>query len=353
MHPQKKNTVVFKNMTRPLILHTDPIRFAAEDWLKLEKEVGVQVVHINSDYSREQFIEDLHGKYSQCVAIARGYLTGRVVGRFDAELIAHFPPSLKYIAHQGAGYDQCDVDPLIAKGIQLAHCPGVVNASTADTNIYLMLAAMRNFARGSQALKRGLWPVKGNSAGVDAGINPKGKVLGIVGMGGIGLAVRDRARAFGFEKIVYYNRTQVSAQLEDGCEYCNTLEKLVSQSDVISLNVPLNWSTYHLISNEIIEKMRDGVIIINTARGQVIDENALVRHLKSGKVGAAGLDVFESEPNVNPELLKCDNVTATPHMGTNAEQTVHEMEAQVISNIQLGLESGQVKNLVPEQHGHF
>lgn len=338
-------------MSRPLVLHTDPIRFAGEDWVRFEKEAGVEVVHIGSDYSRAQFIEDLHGKYSECVAIARGYLTGRIVGRFDAELVAHFPPSLKYIAHQGAGYDQCDVEPITAKGIQLAHCPGLVNDSTADTNIYLMLAAMRNFGEGSRRLSEGHWPTRGNSAGVRAGINPKRKVLGIVGMGGIGLAVRDRAQAFGFGKIVYYNRTRVSAEKEQGCEYCDTLEKLVKQADVVSLNVPLNSSTRHMISDEIMQQMKDGVIIVNTARGEVIDEQAMIKHLKSGKIGAAGLDVFENEPNINMELVKLENVTATPHMGTNAEQTVHDMEAQVILNIRSGLEKGHVENLVPEQQG--
>lgn len=340
-------------MIKPVILHTDPIRFAQEDWAQFEKEIGIQVVHIGTDYTREQFIEDLHDKYSNCVAIARGYLTLRIVGRFDAELIEHFPPSLKYIAHQGAGYDQNDTAPLTAKGIQLAHCPGVVNNSTADTNIFLMLLAMRNFGMGASALKKGYWPTRGNSAGTRAGINPQHKVLGIVGMGGIGLAVRDRARAFGFEKIVYYNRSRVSAEKEQDSEYCETIEKLAAVSDVISLNVPLNVSTRKLINDELIEKMKDGVIIVNTARGEIIDEAALIKHLKLGKIGAAGLDVYELEPNINMELLEFENVTATPHMGTNAVQTVHGMEQKVIYNIKAGLQSGKVLNLVPEQQGHF
>lgn len=340
-------------MIRPVVLHTDPIRFAARDWESFENEVDVEVVHIDESYTREQFIEDLHGKYSNCIAIARGYLTIRRVGRFDEELVLHFPPSLKYIAHQGAGYDQNDVEPMTAKGIQLAHCPGVVNFSTADTNIFLMLLAMRNFGAGAAALKRGDWPTKGNSAGVKAGINPANKVLGIVGMGGIGLAVRDRARAFGFEKIIYYNRSRVSPEKELDCEYCDSLEKLVDVADVISLNVPLNESTRYMISDELLGKMKDGVIIVNTARGEVIDEKALIKHLRSGKIGAAGLDVFENEPNINMELLEFDNVTATPHMGTNAEQTVHEMEAQVIRNIRAGIEKNRVENLVPEQKDKF
>lgn len=340
-------------MIRPVVLHTDPIRFGAKDWEIFEKKVDVEVVHISEPYTREQFIEDLHGKYSNCIAIARGYLTIRLVGRFDEELVLHFPPSLKFIAHQGAGYDQNDVAPMTAKGIQLAHCPGLVNNSTADANIYHMLAAMRNFAAGSAALKKGHWPTRGYSAGVNAGINPAKRVLGIVGMGGIGLAVRDRARVFGFEKIVYYNRSRVSPEKELDSEYCESLEKLVEVADVISLNIPLNASTRHIISDELFGKMKDGVIIVNTARGEVIDEKALIKHLRSGKVGAAGLDVYENEPNINMELLEFENVNATPHMGTNAEQTVHEMEAQVIRNIRAGIERGRVENLVPEQAGKF
>lgn len=340
-------------MTRQLVIHTDPIRFAAEDWEEFEKELGVEVVHISNNYSREQFIRDLHGKYSECVAIARGYLTGRLVGRFDEELILHFPPTLKYIAHQGAGYDQCDPEPMTLRGIQMAHCPDVVNASTADTNIYLMLLAMRNFQIGSSALKAGLWAKKGNSAGTRAGISPSGKVLGIVGMGSIGRAVRDRARAFGFSKIVYYNRTRLTPDMELDSYYCATLDDLAAESDVISINVPLNPSTRHLISKDLMQKMKDGVIIVNTARGEVIDETEMIGLLRNGKIAAAGLDVFENEPHVNLELLELDNVTATPHMGTNTEQTVHSMEKLVIDNIKNGLLHGKVLNLIPEQKGRM
>lgn len=340
-------------MGRNLILHTDPIRYGGDLWVQFEKDTGAEVIHIGKDYSREQFIEDLHGKYSEVVGIARGYLTGTKVGRFDKELIEHFPRTLKYIAHQGAGYDQNDPEPMTKKGIQLAHCPDSVTGSTADANIFLMLGAMRKFDQGRQLLLADKWPSGGFGAGIKEGITPSGKVLGIIGMGGIGLAVRDRAKALQFEKIVYYNRSRKSKALEQETEYCNSLEELVRVADVISLNCPLNASTFHLIGDDLISKMKDGVVIVNTSRGAVIDEKALIKHLKSGKVGSAGLDVFENEPYPSKELLELPNVLATPHMGTHAVQTVYDMEKCVIDNVKSGLQHGKVINLVPEQKGYF
>jgi gluconate 2-dehydrogenase len=338
-------------MSKPLVLHTDPIRHGQQLWEEFESDY--EVVHFDEHYKREQFIEDLHGKYSNVVAIARGYLAGSRLGRFDDELIQHFPDSLRYIAHQGAGYDQCDVSPLSKRSIQLSHCPDIVNKSTADTNIFLMLGAMRNFQQGTRLLMEDKWPTGGFGAGSKEGINPTRKVLGIIGMGGIGCSVRDRARTFGFEKIVYYNRSRLSPEAEEDSEYCDSLEKLIRVSDVLSLNCPLNSSTNHLINDELISKMKDGVIIVNTARGAVIDEKALIKHLKTGKVAAAGLDVYEKEPHPPRELLEMNNVICTPHMGTHAVQTVYDMEKCVIDNVKAGLSTGKVINLVPEQKGLF
>lgn len=338
-------------MTKPLIIHTDPIRYGEESWKEFEKIA--EVVHIGEDYTREQFIEDLHGKFSKIKGIARGYLTGGKVGRFDEELISHFPPTLKFIAHQGAGYDQCDVEPLTRRGIQLSNCPNIVNASTADTNIFLMLGAMRNFGAGHDSLMKGDWPSMGFGAGVKEGLNPYGKILGIVGMGGIGQAVRDRSKALGFAKIIYYNRSRLSPELEQDSVYIDSIEKLATLADVISLNIPLNSSTRHLIDDKLISKMKDGVIIINTARGAIVDEKSLIKHLKSGKISAVGLDVFENEPFPPKELLNMPNVLSTPHMGTHAVQTVFKMEDWVIKNLKAGIVEGKVLSIVPEQKEVF
>ncbi|CCE81436.1 Piso0_002092 [Millerozyma farinosa CBS 7064] len=335
---------------KPLVLHMNPVRFAQESWAKMNDIAEVIFI---KEYSREQFIEDLHGKFNNVTAIGRGYLTKELVGLFDEELISQFPSSLKYIAHQGAGYDQVSVSALTAKNILLSHCPDIINNSTADTNLYLLLGAMRNFEAGRCHLYDGKWPAGGFGAGAKEGWSPKKKILGIIGMGGIGQAFRDRAVPLGFEKIVYYNRKRLSKGKEKECQYMSSLDELVKVADVISINCPLNKSTYHLINSSLIEKMKFGVIIVNTARGSVIDQDALVENLKTGKVGAAGLDVFENEPYVPKTLLDLPNVLALPHMGTHSIQTVYEMEQSVIDNIYKGIVSNTMITIVPEQRNSF
>ncbi|CCE82369.1 Piso0_002092 [Millerozyma farinosa CBS 7064] len=336
--------------SKPLVLHMNPVRYAHESWAKMNDIAEVVFI---KEYSREQFIEDLHGKFNNVIAIGRGYLTKELVGPFDEELISHFPPSLKYIAHQGAGYDQVSVSALTEKNILLSHCPDVINNSTADTNLYLLLGAMRNFEAGRRRLYDGKWPTGGFGAGAKVGWCPKQKILGIIGMGGIGQAFRDRAVPLGFQKIVYYNRKRLPKGEEKDSQYISSLDELVKVADVISVNCPLNKSTYHLIDASLIGKMKFGVIIVNTARGSVIDEEALVENLKSGKVAAAGLDVFENEPDVSKDLLDLPNVLALPHMGTHAIQTVYEMEQSVVDNIYEGLVSNTMITIVPEQKNLF
>lgn len=329
---------------KPKVLKFPPIRYAEESWSKLSEIAEVVPVTVNS---REEFIEKLHGEYSNIVGIGRGYLAGKQVGLFDKELISHFPNSLKYIAHQGAGYDQIDTKALSERGIQLANAPSVVDNATADTALFLILGAMRNFNYGRRNLAQGRWPTGGFAAGAPPGITPKNKTLGIIGMGGIGRATYERVKPLGFEKIKYYNRSRLPKELEQDAIYV-TLEELLKTSDVISIHCPLNENTRHLLGDRQIKLMKDGVIIINTARGAVIDEKALLENLKSGKIASAGLDVFEQEPSVPEELLSLPNVLSLPHMGTQAVQTIKEMEEYVVENIYLGITTGRVRNIVYE-----
>lgn len=334
---------------RPKVLQFPPIRYADAEWLKLSEVAEVIPVTVAS---RSEFIDKLHGEFSDIVGIGRGYLTVKQVGLFDKELISHFPSTLKYVAHQGAGYDQIDAKALAERGIQLANAPSIVDAATADTALYLILGAMRNFEYGRKNLEEGKWPAGGFAAGAPPGYTPKNKVLGIIGMGGIGRAVFERVRPFGFEKIVYYNRSRLSESLERGAIYVS-LERLLEVADVISLHCPLNGTTRHLLNDERIQRMKNGVVIVNTARGAVIDELALVKHLKSGKIASAGLDVFEYEPCVSRELLDLPSVLTLPHMGTQAVQTIKEMEECVVKNIYSGITTGKVKTLVREQRPFF
>lgn len=179
------------------------------------------------------------------------------------------------------------------------------------------------------------------------GHDPKDKVLGILGMGGIGAAVAERAKAFGM-RIQYHNRRQLDARQEDGAKYVS-FDELLGTSDVLSLNLSLNASTRHIIGKPEFDKMKDGIVIVNTARGPLMDEAALVDALESGKVWSAGLDVFEEEPKIHPGLLEAQNVVLLPHMGTATFETQREMELFGLENLELALLRNELVTQVPEQ----
>lgn len=219
--------------------------------------------------------------------------------------------------------------------IRVSNVPTAVDDATADVNMFLILGALRNFNAGMHALREGKW--RGNPA-PPLGHDPQGKVLGILGMGGIGRNLKKKAEAFGM-KVIYHNRRELSDEISAGAQYVS-FDELLSTSDVVSLNLPLNVSdfrvqkerkkkkevctntndlkknTRHIIGKAEFAKMKDGVVVVNTARGAVMDEAALVDALDSGKVFSAGLDVFEQEPQIHPGLLSNQNVILVPHMGT-------------------------------------
>jgi len=227
-------------------------------------------------------------------------------------------------------------------GIQVANVPTAVDAATADVNLFLLIGALRNFNLGMMRARQGKF-----KEGVEIGHDPEGKVLGILGMGGIGRTLKQRTDALGMTTI-YHNRKKLPVELEDGAEYVS-FDELLAKSDVISLNLPLNKHTRHIISTKEFEKMKDGVVIVNTARGAVIDEAALVDALDSGKVRSAGLDVYEEEPTIHPGLLRNDSVMLVPHMGTHTKETQTKMEEWCIENVRLAVREGRLKSIVPEQ----
>jgi glyoxylate reductase len=200
-------------------------------------------------------------------------------------------------------------------GIEVSHTPKAVNAATADIAIFLLLGALRRVHKPYTALRSSQW----RGSPFQLGYDPKHKVLGILGMGGIGREVAARARAFGM-KIQYYNRSQLSPELELGAKYVS-FEELIKTSDVLSLNCSLRKETIGIIGKKEFEMMKKGVIIINTARGKLIDEAALVDALDSGKVFSAGLDVYEEEPKINEGLLNNPNAVLLPHIGTATMET--------------------------------
>ncbi|KAM3452554.1 hypothetical protein MY3296_004443 [Beauveria thailandica] len=295
--------------------------------------------------------------FSGVEAIFRTYGSARITGLFDKELVSALPKSCRFVCHKGAGYDQIDVAACRARGIRVSNTPTAVDEATADVTLFLILGALRNLNVAMKTLRQGAFRGASGPDGSVArlpalGHDPQGKVLGILGMGGIGRSVAAKARAFGMT-IRYHNRNKLAAAAaaaedEAGAEYVD-FKTLLAESDVLSLNLPLNPKTRHMISTKEFDMMKRGIVIVNTARGAVMDEAALVEALDKGIVSSAGLDVFENEPEVHPGLLANDRVMLVPHMGTWTEETETKMEEWALDNVRLALQQGRLKSIVPEQ----
>ncbi|PYH86112.1 glyoxylate/hydroxypyruvate reductase [Aspergillus uvarum CBS 121591] len=297
--------------------------------------------------TRDDFIRNCkEGQYDDVVAIYRSNTSTKFTGPFNAELLSVLPKSLKYICHNGAGYDNVDVKGCTEKGIAVSSTPVAVNNATADVGIFLMIGALRQAYIPISSLREGKFLGQ-----TGLGRDPQGKVLGILGMGGIGREMANRARAFGM-KIQYHNRSRLSPELEGDATYVS-FDELLATSDVLSLNLALNASTRHIIGEKEFQKMKDGIVIVNTARGALIDEKALVAALESGKVLSAGLDVYENEPEIEPGLVSNPKVMLLPHIGTMTYETQREMELLVLNNLRSAVEKGEMITLVPEQKEAF
>lgn len=337
--------------SKPLtILRLGPTRFAQDAWTKLTANYpNIEIVETSAT-NRSEFIKELKsGKFSNVDYLTRTFESVTQTGMVDSELLKLFKENskLKVISHNGAGYDQIDPESCKDLQIQLSNVPNLVNNATADTAVYLMLSTLRNFNTSTENLKRGLWKDY-KCAQTPIGNDPEGKVLGILGMGGIGRSIRDRIEGFGFSKVLYYNRNRLNKELEKDAVYCPTMQELFEKADILSISIPLNEKTKHLVNKETIGQMKDGVIIINTARGPIIKEADLKDALKSGKVKAFGTDVFENEPNVDMELVNSPNVVALPHMGTHTMETMKLMEEYVVKNVDAYAKSGKVLSMVSE-----
>jgi len=331
--------------TKPIVLRLGSVTYAQEAWKELEK---IATVVVADSPNREQFLKDLKGKYSNVQYITRTFASVKQTGLFDQELINHLPESVVSISHNGAGYDQVDAPALGPKKIQLSNVPSLVDNSTADTHVFLLLGALRNFGAGHHNLLKGEWGPSGKPAGgVSVANDPEGKTVGILGLGGIGRNILKKLKPFGFEKFIYHNRRRLPEDQEDGAEYVS-FDELLAKSDIISINIPLNPKTKHLFNEEVFQKVKKGVIIVNTARGGVIDESAFKKYLQNGTIKAAGLDVMENEPNVDLELVNLPNVFALPHMGTHSYETIKKMEEFVVENVKTVIETGKVISIVPE-----
>ena len=259
-------------------------------------------------------------------------LAPTVTDQIDQSLISQAGPDLKLIANFGAGVDHIDLETARRRGVLVTNTPGVLTEDTADMTMALILAVPRRLSMGMKVMESENW--SGWSPMGHLGHRITGKRLGVIGMGRIGQAVAQRARAFGLQ-IHYHNRKRLHPSIEERYEatYWESLDQMLARMDIVSVNCPHTPATYHLLSARRLKLMKPTAYIVNTARGEVIDENALTRMLAKGELGGAGLDVFEHEPAVNPKLRELPNVALLPHMGSATIESRVEMGEKVIINI--------------------
>ena len=259
-------------------------------------------------------------------------LVPTVTDNIDAAVIGAAGPNLKLIANFGTGINHIDLPAAESRGITVTNTPGVLTEDTADLTMALILAAPRRIAEGERLLRSGSW--QGWAPTFMLGHRIAGQRLGIIGMGRIGQAVARRARGFGLA-IHYHNRARVPEATEQELEatYWEDLEPMLGHVDIVSVNCPLTAETRNLLSAERLSLLQHHAVVVNTARGEIIDEDALADALETGAIGAAGLDVYAGAPAVNPRLLAAKNAVLTPHMGSATHAGRTAMGEKVIINI--------------------
>ncbi|MCF6444154.1 D-glycerate dehydrogenase [Nereida sp. MMG025] len=263
---------------------------------------------------------------------AADVLVPTITDTLDASVLAQAGNRLKLIANYGAGVDHIDVATARQRGILVSNTPGVLTDDTADMTMALILAVTRRMPEGLAMMQSGDW--SGWSPTALLGGRVGGRRLGILGMGRIGQAVARRAKAFGMQ-IHYHNRQRLRPEIETELEatYWESLDQMVARMDILSINCPHTPSTFHLMNARRLKLMKPSSVIVNTSRGEVIDENALTRMLREGMIAGAGLDVFERGVDINPRLRELNNVVLLPHMGSATQEGRAEMGEKVLLNI--------------------
>lgn len=309
------------------VLIADTVDKNCIDALKEEPDIEVEV---RTDFSPAELMKTI-GEYSGLIVRSTTRVTGEIIEAAE---------QLKVIGRAGAGVDNIDVDAATKQGIIVMNTPGGNTVSTAEHSFSLLLALSRNIPQANTSLKSGCWK-RGSYTGVEA----YGKTLGVIGLGKIGREVAKRAKSFGMYILGYdpYIAEDVATKLKVKLV---SLEELLARSDYISLHVPLTDDTRHMIGEKGLARCRDGVRIINCARGGVIDEQALVKAIKGGKVAGAALDVFEEEPPTNSELLSLDSVIVTPHLGAATKEAQANVATAIAQQVIDFLKKGEIRNAV-------
>ncbi|MBM2293956.1 D-glycerate dehydrogenase [Sulfitobacter pseudonitzschiae] len=259
-------------------------------------------------------------------------LVPTITDQIDAAMITQAGDRLKLIANYGAGVDNIDVATARQRGVLVSNTPGVLTDDTADMTMGLILAVTRRMPEGLAVMQSGTWDGWAPTALLGGRIG--GRRLGILGMGRIGQAVARRAAAFGMQ-VHYHNRRRLRTETEESLQatYWESLDQMVARMDVLSINCPSTPSTFHLMNARRLKLMKPDAVLVNTSRGEVVDENALTRMLRAGDIAGAGLDVYENGTNINPRLRELPNVVLLPHMGSATLESRLEMGEKVIINI--------------------
>ena len=265
-----------------------------------------------------------------------------IVDKFDAETINKLSDKVKIISNFAVGFGNIDIKAAMNKNIIVTNTPDVLTDATAEIAILILLGAARRATEGRKWVDKKNWTW---SADFLMGKQLTDSRLGILGMGRIGQALAERAKSFGM-KIHYHNRKKLPPNLEKGAIYHESLKSLISISDFFSINCPTTEETKKIINEETLSYFPNGAVIINSARGDMIDDEAMINALKSGKVFALGLDVYNGEPDIHPQYLKLDNVFILPHLGSATEKTRFAMADLAISNIEEYFKTGKCKNTV-------
>ncbi len=303
---------------------------------RLKELFDVELNETDTPFTREQLV----------AAMQRAdVLVPTLTDTIDAPLLAQAGEKLRLIANYGTGVDHIDVQTARQRGILVSNTPDVLADDTADMTMALIIAVMRRFKEGAALMQSGDWT--GWSPSALLGHRVGGKRLGILGMGRIGQAVARRAKAFGLQ-VHYHNRKRVHPDIEAELEatYWESLDQMLSRVDILSINCPHTPATYHLLSARRLKLMKPTAYVVNTSRGEVIDENAFTRMLRAGELAGAGLDVFERGADINPRLRELDNVLLLPHIGSATHEGRLEMGEKVIINIKTFADGHRPPDLV-------
>jgi glyoxylate reductase len=306
--------------------------------IKSSEEHAAKIFHVKLNESDKLLTnEELITESQDCDGILSS-----LTEKFDSDLVSKLPETIKIISNFAVGFGNIDIDAAKKRNIVVTNTPDVLTDATAEIAILILLGAARRAKEGIEWTNKKNWKW---TADFLMGKQLSGSRLGILGMGRIGRAVADRARSFGME-IHYYNRSKLDKNLENEAIYHKSLESLLSVSDFFSINCPATKETKHIINKDTIKHFPDGAVISNSARGDMIDDDAMVDALKKGKIFSLGLDVYNGEPDIHPDYLTLPNVFVLPHLGSATKKTRTAMADLAVNNIDEFFKTGKCKNKI-------